>query len=172
MAQVYRRQDQAPRLNTCGDTTLDFFVVSQDLAPAVIDVVLVKDALFNPHKPVRMYIQAAPRRMMVRQIKHIGKFPAVMPHGPEIQRTYPPLNENATKGEMFVTFTSRMEQELVDLSDLNSFQIKSFFGGRTVRCLFGGLLWMTKLALGNLRRCPGLGNARLCGLGTLAKLKT
>ena len=73
------------------ERAIDFFVISEDLALAVHDTVVVSDALSNPHKPARLYVKAAPRQMMVRQLKNVGKFEAKLPFGPEPCRVYPEI---------------------------------------------------------------------------------
>ena len=47
---------------TCGEQIYDYFVVSEGLAPAVRGVHLVADGGFAPHRPVRLYLAAGPRR--------------------------------------------------------------------------------------------------------------
>ena len=78
----------APTLPTCHKRTIDYFVVSKDLAGAVMGVLPVGDASCKPHKPVRMYIRARPRTMTIRTLKSIGTFEAVLPHGPPKKPQY------------------------------------------------------------------------------------
>ena len=73
---------QAPRDSTCGAKILDFFVVSRDLAPAVLAVHCVADGLFQPHVPVRLLLRASPRAERIRVLKAPRGFPAILPHGP------------------------------------------------------------------------------------------
>jgi hypothetical protein len=110
----------APRVNTCNENVYDYFVVCDDLAPAVHSTVAVSDALCSPHKPARLYIKAGPRQMMVRQLKSIGKFEAKMPFGPEPCRFYPEINllkqdAGTTNSDLCRVFTDRMEQELIGI---------------------------------------------------------
>ena len=44
----------APKKATCKGRVIDYFVVSQDLASSVVGVAIVNDALFSPHRPVRL----------------------------------------------------------------------------------------------------------------------
>ena len=72
----------APEGTTCKKRTIDFFVVSQDLAGSVVGASVIDDALFEPHRPVRLYIRAKPRSMMVRTLKTATTIGATLPHGP------------------------------------------------------------------------------------------
>ena len=56
----------APVLPTCGERTIDFFVVSACLEQAVLKAVVVGDSLCSPHRAVRLLIKAGPRDIMVR----------------------------------------------------------------------------------------------------------
>ena len=72
----------APAGATCKKRTIDFFVVSQDLAGSVVGASVIDDALFEPHRPVRLYIRAKPRSMMVRTMRTATTIGASLPHGP------------------------------------------------------------------------------------------
>ena len=61
----------APKLAACNARTIDFFVVSKDLAAAVAGIVVIDDAVCNPHSPVRLYIRADTRMMTVRSLKAV-----------------------------------------------------------------------------------------------------
>ena len=82
----------APKLTTCMERTIDFFVISENLTAAVHDTVVVNGALSHPHKPVRLYLRAEPRQAVVRQLQSFGKFEAKMPYGPEPCRVYPEID--------------------------------------------------------------------------------
>ena len=71
----------ASHLPTCGSNTRDFFVVSQRLQHAVHGVAVIHDAGLEPHSPVRLYIRAAPRAVMVRRVRAPRRFDAVLPAG-------------------------------------------------------------------------------------------
>ena len=73
---------QAPRDSTCGARILDYFIVSRDLAPAVLAVHCVADGLFQPHVPVRLLLRASPRADRIRVLKAPRGFAAVLPYGP------------------------------------------------------------------------------------------
>ena len=123
----------APTLATCMERTIDFFVISEDLAPAVHDTVVVSDALSNPHKPARLYLNAAPRQLLVRQLKNVGKFEAKMPFGPEPCRVYPEIEAMledpcTTNDDLCTLFTDRMERELIDIYGLDPSLAKVFLG--------------------------------------------
>ena len=70
----------APEGTTCKSRTIDFFVVSQDLAGSVVEASVIDDALFEPHRPVRLYIRAKPRSMMVRTLRAATTIGATLPH--------------------------------------------------------------------------------------------
>jgi hypothetical protein len=69
----------APAEATCLGNTIDYFVVSQALAPAVHSVAVVRDEGFHPHSPVRLTLRAAPRRIMVRKLVSPKRVPAQLP---------------------------------------------------------------------------------------------
>ena len=56
----------APRVSTCMGRVIDYFVVAEDLGGATVEAVAIDDALCKPHRPVRLYIKAKPRAMVVR----------------------------------------------------------------------------------------------------------
>ena len=123
----------APKLSTCMERTIDFFVISEDLAASVYDTVVVNDALSHPHKPARLYLRAEPRQAVVRQLQSIGKFEAKMPYGPEPCRVYPEIeallqDPSATNDDLCTLFTDRLETELTDIYGFTPSQSKSFVG--------------------------------------------
>ena len=123
----------APKVNTCNESIYDYFVVCDELAPAVYDTVAVNDALCSPHKPARLYLRAGPRQMMVRQLKAIGKFEAKMPYGPEPCRCYPEIemllqDPGTTNNDLSRVFIDRMEQELIDIYGLDPSKASKFSG--------------------------------------------
>lgn len=72
---------------TCNRHTIHYFVVSRDLAHAVYGVRVVGDSAWSSggqsqHSPVRLYIQANPRRILARKLKPPCGFPAKLPFGP------------------------------------------------------------------------------------------
>ena len=71
----------APAQPTCGLKTYDFFVSSASLAFAVAGVANVVDAGGHPHTPARLYLRAAPRRIMVRSLCKPATFGAMLPAG-------------------------------------------------------------------------------------------
>ena len=72
----------APSSSTCGKRTIDFFVVSLNLAHAVRSVHCIGDALFTTHCPVRLLLKARPRTAVMRTLKCPARFGAILPHGP------------------------------------------------------------------------------------------
>ena len=52
------------------------------MAAAVAGVKVVADATFSPHHPVRLYLRAKPRTMMVRTLKTMTPIGAELPFGP------------------------------------------------------------------------------------------
>ena len=70
-----------PKLTTCMGRTMDYFVVSECLAGAAVEAVVVGDALCKPHRPVRLYIRANPRAMVIRTLKQMGTLEAKLPMG-------------------------------------------------------------------------------------------
>ena len=70
-----------PAQPTCGLKTYDFFVSSASLAFAVAGVANVVDAGGHPHTPARLYLRAAPRRIMVRSLCKPAAFGALLPAG-------------------------------------------------------------------------------------------
>ena len=72
----------APIDHTCNGKCYDYFVVSRLLSPAVLGVHVVSDAAFSPHFPVRLLLRAAPRVMLLQQLKKPSGFGAKLPAGP------------------------------------------------------------------------------------------
>ena len=70
----------APTEVTCGTNVLDFFVVSDGLAHAVTGVAVVEGSGVKPHAPVRLYVHAAPRDLMLRKLKSPNKIVGSLPH--------------------------------------------------------------------------------------------
>ena len=123
----------APKLATCMERTIDFFVVSENLAASVYDTVVVNDALSHPHKPARLYLKAEPRQAVVRQLQSMGKFEAKMPFGPEPCRVYPEIeamlqDNTATNDDLCTLFTDRLETELTDIYGLTPSKAKPLLG--------------------------------------------
>ena len=118
-----------PILPTCGERTIDFFVVSTCLEQAVLKAVAVGDSLCSPHSAVRLYIKAAPRQIMVRQLKSCATIGVDMPYGPARWReNYVPMAVDATVDQWYDSFLNRVEAETVDLYPLPENQTKKFFG--------------------------------------------
>ena len=80
----------APKMATCKGRTIDFFVVAKSVAGSVVGVKVVGDALFKPHCPVRLFINARPRLMTVRMLKTLGAIRATLPFAPpqQIERQF------------------------------------------------------------------------------------
>ena len=90
-----------PKSPTCNGKVYDFFVVKRCFNFAVHSVHTVYDAIApgcampsepsvpirNSHKPVRLFLRAAPRCIMVRGIRRPHGFPAVLPCGPQAAPT-------------------------------------------------------------------------------------
>ncbi len=70
----------APSLPTCGARILDYFAVKEGTAHAVRGVALVEDSTFEPHSAVRLYLEAAPRRLMVRKLASARKLGPELPY--------------------------------------------------------------------------------------------
>ena len=120
----------APGLPTCKNRTIDSFVVSNNLAGMVVGAVTVSGALCKPHSPARLYLKASARSITVRMPKKVGKFGAVLPHGPAWQFDDLKSDEvdafnNDQKYEVFI---SRMEREAVSLLALDGKAAKQFVG--------------------------------------------
>ena len=106
----------APERVTCKNRTIDFFVVSQDLAGSVVGACVVDDALFEPHRPVRLYIKANPRSMTVRTLKAATTIGATLPHGPleKPAQLEEDLND-LSKDRLYELFLQRVEGEASSL---------------------------------------------------------
>ena len=71
----------APNTATCGNNTIDYFVVSENLVGAVHSVTTLAESPFDPHSPVRLLLRAGSRKQRARvQVKLFG-IPAVLPSG-------------------------------------------------------------------------------------------
>ena len=106
---------QAPRDSTCGLRTMDFFIVSRDIAPAVLAVHCVSDGLFQPHTPVRLLLRAAPRAARIRVLTAPRGFRAALPYGPATLET---ITEAEAASEVAVATSTNeldIDQEFVKI---------------------------------------------------------
>ena len=69
------------KLPTCGGNRNDYFAVSECLSHAVVGASVVHDAGFTPHRPVRMFLRAAPREIMLRRLVAPRPFLVDLPVG-------------------------------------------------------------------------------------------
>ena len=58
----------APSQPTCNGSVNDFFVIKASLYQTIRGIVVLSDCTFAPHHVVRLFMVAAPRRIMVRQM--------------------------------------------------------------------------------------------------------
>ena len=94
----------------------------------VVGAITVGDALCKPHWPVRLYLKVDARTMTVRMLKKIGKFPAVLPHGPALPDDDLGDVGNLTQDERYKLFISRMEKETISLLALDEKEAKRYVG--------------------------------------------
>jgi len=103
-----------PKLPTCGDRTLDFFVVSNSMAHAVIGAWVVGDGEFRPHSPVRLVLKAKPNSIMVRTLKPPLAIGVELPFGPiPLYEEPPDIDAND-----FQTCLAQVEKQLTHLLGL------------------------------------------------------
>ena len=76
---------KAPGDATAGTREIDYFVVSPGLAHAAAAAHVLSHT-FGPHHPVRLYVRASPRAVLVRKVVAPRGFPAVLPMGPRSAR--------------------------------------------------------------------------------------
>ena len=106
----------APKMATCMGRTIDYFIVAEDLGGATVEAVAIGDALCKPHSPVRLYIRANPRAMVVRALKKMVTLEAKLPHGPAQKFVYGKEEiEGMKNDERYNLFISRMETEVASL---------------------------------------------------------
>ena len=102
-----------PPSSTCGDRTLDFFVVASGLAHAVKSAHTIGDAVFKQHRPVRLLLRAKPRALLLRTLAAPLKSGPILPHGP-------PNKEEVELGDRSDTdlggCMERIEHELSQIS--------------------------------------------------------
>ena len=95
----------------------------------VIGTVTVGDALCRPHKPVRLYLKAGARTMMVRSLKNLGKLGPVLPHGPLQQFSYnDEEEEELSNNARYALFMERLEREAVSLMAIDDKEAKQILG--------------------------------------------
>lgn len=138
-------RDTAIHLPTCKNRTIDFFVVSNNLAGMVVGAVTVSGALCKPHNPARLYLKACARTMTVRMLRKVGKFGAVLRYRPTWQ--YDDLESSMVDGltndQRYSMFPTMMERELVSLMAVDGKEAEKYLG-RT-----DGPKFVLKNALGN-----------------------
>ena len=119
----------APPNPTCGLKTYDYFVSSDSLAFAVVGIANVVDEGSHPHTPVRLYLRAAPRAIMIRCLCKPTMFGADLPAGclpapPDYtavapaQGDVPSPDSNGRFHADFVTWVRKVEDELADICGL------------------------------------------------------
>ena len=72
----------APSAPTCGERTIDFFVIGASLAHTALSAHTVGDDECRPHHPVRCLLRAKPRHALHRTLATPVPIPAILPHGP------------------------------------------------------------------------------------------
>ena len=78
----------ATELPTCHCSTYDYFVVSHNLAHAVVGVQRIDDAGLHPHHPCRVLLRGDAKRKAVRKLTRAPKVHATLPHGPAPKPPY------------------------------------------------------------------------------------
>ena len=71
----------APSKPTCQGHVIDYFVVSESLRQSVVAVSTLEDSPFCPHSPVRLLLEAAPRKQLMRVQVKPQKIEARFPQG-------------------------------------------------------------------------------------------
>ena len=66
---------------TCNDNVYDFFIVRENILPAIRGVVSISDAGFSPHLPSRLFVTVGSRRLQVRRLCAPRRIPAILPFG-------------------------------------------------------------------------------------------
>ena len=94
-------------------------MISNSMAGMVVGAVTVSDALYKPHKLARLYLKADARTMTVRMLKKVGKFGAVLPHGPAWPHDDLGSIEDMTNDQKYGLFVSSMEREAISLFALD-----------------------------------------------------
>ena len=146
----------SPAKATCHSRTIDFFIVSQDLAGSVVEAIVVDDALFSPHRPVRLYIRANPRAMMVRTLKAATTIGATLPHGPMTKPVDTGWDEQQMdKHELYDLFLMKMEDEVAAFMGVEGKQ-REALGGRCKGARFANHTQINDLRRG---RHPRTGHA-------------
>ena len=77
----------APTVHTCGAATLDYFVVSKDLAPSILGTQVLSDSGFFPHSAVRLLVKGGHSRRFTRTIKRPPRVPGRLPMGLHSEHT-------------------------------------------------------------------------------------
>ena len=72
----------APKVHTCGQRVIDFFVISDGLRQAAPALYTIGDGGFYPHWPVRLLLRGRSRATAVRQLKVLLGFEVALSHGP------------------------------------------------------------------------------------------
>ena len=112
----------APLAPTVGDRVIDFFVVSKSLAHAAEVACTIADEGFEPHNPVRLYIESNARHAMVRNLKVPGGFNAELPVGPpnksERAVVDSDVHRGSSNGSNYVGLLRQVEKELCEVEGL------------------------------------------------------
>ena len=108
----------APRVPTCGQRNIVFFVVSDGLRHAVPVACTIGEGGFYPHRPVRLRLRKKARAAVVRQRKAPRGYEAILPHGPPVKKK----QDHGKRGERFGSdyngVISTVESELCEIEGL------------------------------------------------------
>lgn len=102
----------APKVHTCGQRVIDFFLVSEGLRQAAPAVYTVGDGGFYPRCPARLLLRGRARTIVVRQLKVTLGFEAVPPHGPPVEGEENKTKEKEQLGSDYGGLITEIEREL------------------------------------------------------------
>ena len=103
-------------------------MVKHDLCGAVLSVHTIADGIFYPHNPVRMYLRAAPRAMMVRTLVSPGSFQATLPFGPATLQQHDGLSSAKDIGRNGENGQCEIQTEAIKLVELMEDQLIGIAG--------------------------------------------
>ncbi len=114
---------------------LRLFVVKRSFMHAVYDVKRVGNAKFSPHSPARLFLRAAPRRVMVRQLCRPTPFAAELPYGPPVKptATVHPAHDVASSSSLTDVQIDEAYDELLALVDAELGAVAGIQIGRSRR---------------------------------------
>ena len=155
---------------TCGDRCIDFFVIERRLRPYVVAVQRLEGAGTSPHCPVRILLDGACRRDLVRTVRSPASIGACLPKGclSEESASAAPVLETCADEQLRGTY-GMAEAVAAEVLAVHSEEARGFFG-RAEGCSYKWKPYCTPRAVAGAK-VSALTIAWRTGAATLRRLQ-